>query len=183
MIQPIHEVFYIEALAFNVDAILRCVEKLNLELEEHTSEPIQRKANTILNVLQEMVVHAANISKFFFPVRKDLIHKSRGAKLREVFEVTEDNPICNRDARNTIEHFDERMDKFLSEFPTGTVYPEYVGSKEKVLSPTNKFFRAYSLDTEEFQILQTPIKIRPLVEAVTRIRLKIDAQIQKGMRF
>lgn len=58
----------------------------------------------ILNDLQNMVVQAGSLSRYFWPVRKG--HEARAAALRRAFDMSESSPLFSRDLRNAIEHFD-----------------------------------------------------------------------------
>jgi hypothetical protein len=85
--------------------------------------------------------------------------------------------------RNVIEHFDERLDEFLAAFPTGTIYPKYVGSRAKVSDPSIKFFRAYFVDEEIFQILDTCVQVPPIIAEAVRIQEKLRVYFGSGSRF
>lgn len=63
-------------------------------------------------VLLSFLTHAAMVSKFLDPVGSDKDKKERGEILRGYLGVPSDSPILPRDARNNLEHIDERIDRW-----------------------------------------------------------------------
>ncbi len=63
-------------------------------------------------VLLSFLTHAAMVSKFLDPVGSDKDKKERGEMLRGYLGVPSDSPILPRDARNNLEHIDERIDRW-----------------------------------------------------------------------
>ena len=140
-------------------------------------------AESLLNALQDIISHAASISRYFWPARKNAEHLERGERLRSVYAVDENSPLFNREVRNAIEHFDEKLDTFFVSFPTGTIYPSYVGSRQKISGNNVHCFRAYFVDEQVFKILDAEIYMSPVVEEVKRIRVLLASQIENGLRF
>lgn len=103
----------------------------------------------IFATLQEALIHAGAVSRFFLPPKNaGELAKSRGKKLREKFQICEKSQLFNRDLRNTIEHFDEKMDKFLLEKISGEFIPgPVVGSWRMSQSKIQHFFKL--VDPEE----------------------------------
>lgn len=187
MILPIHEVFYIEMLAYHITAIVEQTDRINFELNAMTSSndvrESQEKANALLNALQEALGHTAAISRYFWPVRKGALHAERGRQLRTVYGIDDTSPLHNRDVRNAIEHFDERLDIFMESFPTGTIYPSYIGSRAKAEAGSIHCFRAYFVDNQVFRILDTEIHMPPILKEIGRIQELLGKQIAVGSRF
>lgn len=74
--------------------------------------------------LHEAINHAGNLSKLFFPPkRKDQFAQARGAAMREYFHVPQDSPLNDRSLRDTLEHYDERLDEFFLMFEGGVLVP------------------------------------------------------------
>jgi hypothetical protein len=65
----------------------------------------------LLHNLQNLVIQGAALSRYFWPARPG--HDSRAAFLRQSLAVAEDSPLKNRDLRNEIEHFDEKLEAHL----------------------------------------------------------------------
>ena len=61
--------------------------------------------------IQAFLVATANISKFLWPIPK---REARGKQLREFLSVQDDSPLKRRRVRDSFEHFDERLDSWIS---------------------------------------------------------------------
>ncbi len=60
--------------------------------------------------LTSMLHHTAMISKFLRPISKHAA--ARGEALRHALHVAENSDVLPRDARDNVEHFDERLDNW-----------------------------------------------------------------------
>lgn len=182
-IWPPFQVFYIQSMLFNSSSAVRSIARLesifsNLP-EQITQEDIsQLPTKTILNELQNMVLQSAALSRYFWPVRKG--HEARAGRLREAFAMSETSPLFNRDLRNAIEHFDERLDHYLATGLVGYVFPEYVGAKPKEDGVPGHFFRAYFPDTGEFRLLNEEFKIPPLADELFFVHNHLTTVDQDG---
>lgn len=61
--------------------------------------------------IQAFLVASANISKFLWPIPK---REARGKQLREFLSVQDGSPLKRRRVRDSFEHFDERLDSWIS---------------------------------------------------------------------
>lgn len=57
--------------------------------------------------------------------------EGRGAAIREALSVPEDSPIRSRALRNSIEHFDERLDRLMM-YPPRIILRNNIGSKDMI---------------------------------------------------
>lgn len=188
LIRPIHEVFYIEMIAFHIKTIFEKTERVNYELDaiaggSSDTRGFQEKSDSLLNAFQEILRHAAAISRYFWPVKKGELHAERGQKLRSVYGIDETSPLYSRNVRNAIEHFDEKLDIFMESFPTGSIYPSYVGSRTKADADNIHCFRAYFIDGQVFRILDSEIHIPPILDEIGRINDLLSKQIVDGARL
>ena len=185
-IRPPHEVFYIRSMRFNtlsaeksinlVNAVLHVVQENSLE------EPIGAlPVHMILDELQNLLVQAAAVSRYFWPARAN--HEWRGAQLRRAFAVGDDSPLRSRELRNSIEHFDERLDMFLEEDMTGHVLPEYVGHLEESTGVPVRLFRAYYVDKGIFELLGQRFDLQPIAEAVHAVHRRLTDMERTGGRL
>jgi hypothetical protein len=186
-IWPPYEACYIQSMLFNSTSAVRSIlwlENILSKLPERaTAEDIDRlPAKFILNELQNMVLQAGALSRYFWPVRSD--YKARGQLLQECFAVSEASPLFNRDLRNAIEHFDERLDKYFSRVVVGCFFPEYVGGRphDKDGVPGH-FFRAYFVDTEEFRLLDKDFEMKPLADEILFVHEHLELMDKEGGRF
>lgn len=179
-IHPFNEVFYIESLLNKTTSILNDVESLN-KFWENWNHDCQND-DMILDLFQNIILNVASISRFFWPSRNTGYYKFRAKKLRGVYDVNNSSILKNRDVRNYIEHFDEKLDDFLKEFIAGMVMPKYVGPITCVDDPTI-FFRAYFFDKQIFKILNVEYEIKPIIDEVNRIHEILLLQLENGCRF
>lgn len=126
---PYHEVFYIRCIALAAGK--------GIEAFEWYRHLIAHDADAALTVfeLQEALSHAAAVSRFFWPASSVMLAAARGLRLRDAFGMAESNPLADRRLRNAIEHFDERLDRFLTGDPTGYLFDLLIDDQ---LSPTSR---------------------------------------------
>jgi hypothetical protein len=182
-IWPSFQVFYIQSMLFNscsaVSSIARLESIFSKLPEQITEEDICRlPTKAILNELQNMVLQSAALSRYFWPIRKG--HETRAGQLREAFAMDETSPLFNRDLRNALEHFDERLDHYVTTGLVGYVFPEYVGAKPKEDEVPGHFFRAYFPDTGEFRLLNEEFKIQPLAGELLFVHHHLTTLDQNG---
>lgn len=182
-IWPPFQVFYIQSMLFNSSSAVRSITRLESifsKLPEHvTEEDISRlPTQAILNELQNMVLQSAALSRYFWPVRKG--HEARAGRLREAFAMDETSPLFNRDLRNALEHFDERLDHYVATDLVGYVFPEYVGAKPEDEGVPGHFFRAYFPDTGEFRLLNEEFRIQPLANELLFVHHHLTIFDQNG---
>jgi hypothetical protein len=183
---PPFEAFYIQSMLFNstsaVQSIFR-LERIFGKLPDRPStEDVDRlPIRAVLDELQNMIVHAGAISRYFWPVRNEF--NERGKALRDCFSVTEANSLFNRDLRNAIEHFDERLDKYLAADLVGCFFPEYVGERPSEVGVPGHFLRAYFVDTGEFCLLDKLYEIKPISDELLFVHSHLKNMDKEGGRF
>lgn len=131
--------------------------------------------------LQNVIVHAGALSRYFWAAAQD--HRWRGAELRAAFQIEDDNPLRNRDLRNEIEHFDERLDNYLGDGIFGYILPEYIGPAPGPDDRPNHIFRAYYADTAQFRLLDKTYDIQPIAAEVVKIHAALQKMDQDGGMF
>lgn len=181
-----HQAFYIQSMLFNTEAAFRSVlqvQALMAATRENSPEdpysPLH--GGRFLSELQNVVLHAASLSRYFWPIRKD--HHWRGEQLRSVFEVTESSALFSRDLRNAIEHFDEKLDTYLADGVVGHILPEYIGPFSESTGVPVHIFRAYYVDTAVFQLLDKRYEIQPIIDEVARIHDQLHSMDSLGCTF
>jgi hypothetical protein len=167
-----YEAFYIQAMLFNTRSAMASIARVSTALEkiqdDARGDPTHHlDTNGLLNELQNMILQAAALSRYFWPVRQG--HEARAKQLREAFGVTDDNPLRNRDLRNEIEHFDEKLEAYLSEGIAGCIFPEFVGPLPENDGVPAHIFRAYFLDAGLFEMLGKRYEIEPLAGELLRL--------------
>ncbi|MHB1058059.1 MAG: hypothetical protein ACYC0F_09280 [Rhodanobacter sp.] len=178
-IWPPHRMFYIESMLFNSQAACASI-SIVADAITALGQGIPRETidtHAVLNEIQSIVLHGAAVSRYFWPVRPG--HEGRAEELRQSFEVTEESPLYSRSLRNALEHFDERLDKYLASGIFGHIIPEFFGTSGKTDVPTH-VFRAYYLDRGEFQLLDEKYPIPPLAEALWSLNNSLLEQSGRG---
>lgn len=173
-----HEAFYIQSMLFNTtSAFQSCsiAEKIMQEISAGEIDP-QEKKDILLDCLQNFVNQSGAISRYFFPSRdgvkgthRKTIHRDRGQYLSRVFGVKDDSPLMNRALRNSIEHFDERLDLYLQEGIVGYIFPSLILPEPEESDVPHHIFRAYYLKEGIFQVLGERYEIKPIIDEVARI--------------
>lgn len=175
-IHPMHEVFYIESL-LSITRTVMSERNVTVTFLDQIQKGNFKDQNFLIDSIQNIILQAASLSRFFWPVSNKKMYKRRGQILRDTYGITESNPLRNRDVRNFIEHFDEKLDEYLSKFITGTVYPSYVGPR--INEEAKHIFRAYFLDEAVFKIFDLEYKVIPITNEIERINDLLERDLEK----
>jgi hypothetical protein len=122
---PYHQIFYIRAIKFAAERAYLAFARFNNALAG-----TNKNQQEIVFSIQEALGHCAAVSRFFWPSAKDPLAIARANNLKKTFNIIDGNPLQSRAIRNRVEHFDERLDEFLSYDPTGSIYDFAIGSKD-----------------------------------------------------
>ncbi|WP_353230830.1 hypothetical protein [Pseudomonas qingdaonensis] len=172
-----YQAFYIQSMLFNTtSAFQSCsiAEQIIKKISDGDIDP-QDKKDILLNCLQNVINQSGAISRYFFPSRDGpkggdkTLHKDRGSYLRRIFQVDESSPLINRGLRNSIEHFDERLDLYLKEGMVGNIFPSLILPEPENSDVPHHIFRACYLKEGLFQVLGERYEIQPIVNEVARI--------------
>jgi len=173
-----HQAFYIQSMLFNTSSAYQScstVEKIIQKISSNEIDPQEMK-DVLLDCLQNIVNQSGAISRYFFPSRdgvkgndKKTIHRDRGQYLSKVFDVKDDSPLMNRALRNSIEHFDERLDLYLQDGIVGFIFPSLILPEPEDSDMPHHIFRAYYMKEGIFQVLGERYEILPIVDEVARI--------------
>lgn len=181
-IWPQAVVFYVDALAFNVREALKsfmtAFEILGLLEGSVAQEEFDQ--DTVLNQLQNAIVHAGAVSRFFWPPtasgKEGRKAEARGIRLRQILEVQDADALSDRRLRNAIEHFDERLDRYLARGIVGFIIPHYVGQTIEPSGIPGHIFRAFYTDTLLFEIVGQSYDVKELVWSLQTLELTLLAR-------
>jgi len=179
-IHPFDEAFYSESLLNKTRSIFNDVESLNKFWEKGNHDC--KNDDAILDLFQNIIINAGGISRFFWSSKNKGYYKIRGEKLREVYHVNDSSVLKNRDMRNLIEHFDEKLDDFLKGFTNGSVMQKYVGPIFYSYGSTI-FFRAFIFDKYIFKMFNVEYEMEPIIAEIRRIHEILLQQQKNGSRF
>lgn len=126
--------------------------------------------------LSSFLSHVAMISKLVSPIAKDDAVKNRGDELKATLSIAPNSDVLPRSARDNFEHFDERIDNWVSAnatdileivFPDRAGYNSLRGAEKRVrrvLLKQEWVFVSENRDGSKFEL-----ELRPLLEEVKRI--------------
>lgn len=187
VIWPPHEALYVNAMLFNTRRALKAAETIgavirNIEGSIHDVGQLDLDTSACLDAVQSIALHAAALSKYFWPVGKR--YKARGEHLRRKLGVLDGGPLEDRNLRNQLEHLDEKLDDYFKEQAfSGCVFPEFFGPEPNRDGPRALFFRAYFINTGEFEVLGDKYPIPALVSEVARIHELLHQMDAQGGRL
>lgn len=80
----------------------------------HIAEKAEtRQLRQVWFALLSFLTHAAMVSKLFDPIRRDNAKEQRSEALREHLQVAKGAAFLPREARDNLEHIDERIDRWV----------------------------------------------------------------------
>jgi hypothetical protein len=139
-----------------------------------------RQTRLVWFQLTSMLHHAAMISKFLRPILKPAA--ARGEALRHALHVAENSEVLPRDARDNVEHFDERLDGWAKD-ASQTILEIVLSDREgydylrvaekrvkRLLIVDELIFVSERKDNTKFEL-----QLRPMHEEVQRIGHAADA--------
>lgn len=185
-IQPFHQAFYIQSMLFNTTSAGRSLEQVNAMLAAAQENSPENPGDALygtrfLAELQNIIVHAGALSRYLWAAHQD--HRWRGAELRGALQIADENPLRNRDLRNAVEHFDEKLDDYLADGIFGHILPEYIGPTPQSNGVPAHTFRAYHVDTAKFQLLDKIYDMEPIVAEVMKVHSALVNMDQAGGMF
>lgn len=187
-IWPPHEAFYLEAMLLSTTLALRAADDVReaLEIGSHyppSSAEWQISALTIMNGVQSLALHAATLSRYFWPARNTESCNSRASRLRSGLGIADSSSLHNRDLRNRIEHFDEHLDEFCRVLQAGVILPTYVGPSEPESGVPTYRFRAFYTDTGVLEILGHRCELQPVLDELQLLHDRLTACAKSGGRI
>ena len=176
-ILPPFEMLYLLALADHCERALiawkRGVEALERNVDNHI---------TIFSEFQEFVARAGAACRYFWPVSTDRLAQARAAKLRAAFAVEERSALQQvRDAKDSLVHFDERLDAFQTAAAGRQPVPSLIAPERMLDDPTAHVLRLIDPEKAVFVVLGTRIELFPLHSEIQRLYdLLQDVRVKSG---
>jgi hypothetical protein len=171
-IVPYNEAFYIQSILYAAQASDDAFERFAAHVIHGADDAL------IVSAVQEALTHAAALSRFFWPVGagKNRLGAARAEKLRWAFQM-QNSPLFDRQLRNAMEHFDERLDKFLISVLAGQFIPSaIVAPHGSIKEPITHIFRLVDPWELVFILLGERFSFAPIKDEIQRI-------INLGKRF
>lgn len=179
---PPYETFYIQAMLYNARSAVESTLVVSGLLKQISANDRWRHSdnNQLLNHLQNIVIQGGALSRYFWPSRTS--YKKCAQFLRDALQIKDTSPLRDRDLRNRMEHFDERLADYLKDGVVGNIYPSYVGPCMDSDIPTH-MFRAYYFDIGEFEMLGKRYAIQPLADEIWCIHERLTICEENGGRL
>lgn len=185
-IAPMFEIFYIESMKANSTMIMNSMKVVEsfykeielLGLDELKQEKCAISQDLILDNLHNIVLNCAALSRYFWSYKSEQT-KIRSEFLRMKFDLDDNSPLRIRTLRNTIEHFDENLDKFIGRTFSGYVFPKYVGFSFED-NHNAHFFKAFYIDTVTYEILGKKFEIGAMLREATRVHTMLEMFSDNG---
>ena len=120
-----YEAFYIHSIIYSASRAGDAFRRFDIARAVNDTEENQ------VSAVHEALGHAAALSRFFWPSGRSAgtaqavkrLRAARATKLRAAFNLTDDSPLRDRHLRDSLEHFDERLDHYLLTNDAGYFFP------------------------------------------------------------
>ncbi len=133
-IHPPTEAFYIRSICYSASRASEGFQRFDRSRAQGENEVNQ------VSAVHEALGHAAALSRFSWQspipggttkaVRK--LREARASNLRDAFCLTDESPLKSRTLRDSLEHFDERLDVYLLKNDAGYFFPDARIGDEKL---------------------------------------------------
>ena len=181
-IWPPYEAFYIESLLIITRSAMSNVVSLQ-NYHDQIDNNIAVETNQMLDSIQNIIRDSAALSRYFWPTSPKPLHQNRAAKLRSCLEMTEKSPLKKRNVRNFIEHFDEKLDEYLTKMVACTIIPSYVGPRYSNQQVGLNYFRAYFPQEFLFCVLNIEYNIKPIIDILSGLHDRLTNLSVNGGRL
>lgn len=182
--------FYVEEVALQARFALLALEEVEQRAAQGSTE------TALLAQTHAFLVFAGNVSKLLFPGRprdKELVAVTERRKLllRAALQVDETSPLASRDLRHHLEHFDERLDKYLLNFrgllAPYLIVPERptsVSLEDEQTFEGDELYLMRCLDTSRlaFSFLGEEVELRPVADELARVYANARAWQEARLR-
>ena len=185
-IHPPFEAFYIESMLWHTNSVLDAVKIVGDWIEHvmnENEEALNFPKEKLFEQLQLIIQNAASLSKYLWPIQNNGIHKKRGIKIKNALQTDDTSALKNKNLRNGLEHFDEKLDKYLRENQVGQFTHHDVRAEMPVSEIPLHIFKGFYINTRCFVLLGTEYQTLPIITEVERIHDLLIKCKQHGYRF
>jgi hypothetical protein len=104
--------------------------------------------------------------------------RTRARQLRFFLDLGDESPLADSSIRNSLEHVDERIDKWVQGNPLATSYSHYGISRTTDL-PSELGLRHYDSDADTFRLGRAEVRLQPVIEAIRHVQARVIAYRQQ----
>lgn len=168
---------YVQAMQFHAHNALYSLERKKEIIERNKTA--LRSADcqlALFNEQQNILAQASAVSRYFWPSRRS--SEARGSALRECLSIAGGDPLYDRSLRNALEHYDERLDAFLSENGSQNYVTEFYGNRSD-LPADSCFLKAFFVDQDVFYVLGEEYSFSPIILSIGELNTKITEYLKR----
>ncbi|WP_146092024.1 hypothetical protein [Xanthomonas codiaei] len=176
---PYFREIYRRALYHSASRALHAFDRFDAALEA-------KDDSEAVSSVHEALGHCGNLSRYFWPSRQNskrnspfvALAEARGAKLRESFGVPDDSPLKDRALRDSLEHFDERLDCYFLGLDSGMIFPDpMIGPYQTAKVQYGHIFKLVDPNEEIFVVLGVEFRYGTLRPEIQRIAGSTQSRI------
>jgi hypothetical protein len=187
-IWPPFEAFYIESMISHTKSATQSIDYIvgwTASIEKIDITATKLITEDLFFNLQNILHQSGCISRYFFPSRQgvNLLHGLRATKLRAAFQIKDDAALANRELRNATEHFDERLDIFLSRDHAGEFLPHFIGISPENPEIPRHILKGFYINTFEFILLNVVYQLKPIAQEILHIHSILAECTKNGHRL
>lgn len=181
---------------YTMEILLQCQYALNAVRQINANYNNTRfSANEVFRGIHSFLTHTSNISKLLWPGRplprkgetsqnyksRCRATEQRGRVLRKTLGLPNDNHVLkNRELRNHLEHYDERLDEWVAREHRDVLY-DYIGPLDRVssIAEADKL-RQFDIQTGVFAFGGDIYNLKALASAVAELASTVSHVRQTG---
>ena len=188
LIFPPYEAFYIDALLSHTSSAMESMKIVSTWIELMVAEDhaaLELPKPQLFDHLHNIALQAASVSRYLWPSKpgKSNVYEKRGVKLREALVISDESPLKNRKLRNQMEHFDERLDAYLTQDIVGEFIPSYVDFEPLEVEHPVHIFKAFYINNREFVLLGETHQMQHLCKEIMRVHDLLETFASTGHRL
>lgn len=174
-----YEAFYIQSIVYAARQSEIAFSFFDTLIDE------QERPELIFAAIQEALTHAGALSRFFWPAKqKNQLSIARCSHLRGAYKIDDTSPLKWRGLRNTIEHFDEKLDQYLLNDPIGCFFPSpVVGSCDLADDNLGNIFKLVDPEQGICVLLGEKFEFHPIRREVLHILTMSLQMDENGSRL
>lgn len=164
------ESIYLKELMRQIRRATHCIQQMDQFMKTQSIEDFFREGEHFLH-------HAAAISFLLWPANNSKKQaKTRATHLKTQLGIDEANILNNRDLRNHITHFDERLDTWAISSLGHNVVDQNIGNMQRAISgvSTTAFLRNYNPQTLEYTFLNQSFNLQNILTAINDLSQSIQ---------
>lgn len=136
----------------------------------------------VFSSIHSFLSHCANVSKFLW---SNQLENGEKQNIASILNISNSYKINDREVRNALEHYDERLKKWVEESDEHVSIADFnIGPKDQLGIPKNSvLIRHYDPEKYLFTMLQKDLKLDQLFSEVIEIKNKADLWIESNTSF